>query len=456
MRAVIPASALFLLTALGCLRHAAGSGFAPEADGLNYARLADSIRRLGRFTWQTPEAPIERLSRTRAALAPVAECEPLHPAFLAACDALGGPAAVIAVGSLAVAGAMALWFSCARIWCGAGSWAPWAMWLLLLAPNPLYEAVRTGHREPLLALLLAGLAWSLTRGLASGHAGPCLGAGLCWGLAVLTKSAWLAMAPLLAWTGLVRSGLPGWRRGVVLASAACFLTVAPWTLRNRTALGLWIPVSSAGGVSFMTPNLDHTTPWDDPQDRWGLRIPSGLRERWAGLDEAAFDRAVYRHKMGRLAGEPLLALRAAALNLAALVYPVHQSGAHALSPALLAAYAGIVLLVWRRRGRLPGVSSPWRAPFLMLAAWAGVHAVYTGQPCYRAPLEPVLLAAGAWGWETWVREGARGRRLALVAAVLLAAVAARVLWTPAHRGAWTRAARHALLPAPPAPSMMRP
>jgi hypothetical protein len=104
-------------------------------------------------------------------------------------------------------------------------------------------------------LFLALFWWALERTVAAdGRRSIRLAAtaGALWGLAVLTRETVLYFAPVAAlW-------LAGRRpRGLGRASAfllAVLLTVAPWTWRNWTVFGAFVPVSTAGGLNLWQGN----------------------------------------------------------------------------------------------------------------------------------------------------------------------------------------------------------
>ena len=250
MRGGLGAALLFfLLTWALCFGAGAVRGFAPAVDGLDFACLADSITRFHAYTWGETPPPIAQLPKKRVPLEPCAEYEPLHPGFLAAADALGGRWAYLVLASALVAGGMLLWWRAAQGWCAPGSLLPWALWLLLLYPNLIYHQARTYYREPLFTFLTALMAFLLSRAWASRRRGDCLAAGVAWGLAILTKSVWLALVPVLAWAwwrGVpegrrLRLACFGWMMG------ACVAVVAPWTVRNLLVLKSPVLVSSLGG-----------------------------------------------------------------------------------------------------------------------------------------------------------------------------------------------------------------
>ena len=373
-------------------------GVTPRSDGKHYFELAESIRLHGRYT-------LLRRNLDR----PYAGYEPLQPLFVAGMNALGGRWVYLAGASTLVSAGFGLWFLAARGWFGASSRLPWLLWLLMLWPNPLYLHARWYRREPLTCLLTAALVLLLTRAWASGRRRDAVLAGVCWGLTILCKSVWMVLPPflLLAWW---RGGRPLPR--FLLALGACMLTVAPWTVRNCLVMPSPVLVSSMGGVSFMNNNVHGLDPW---LTSYRSVYPESLEEFVA--DEGAADRAIYRRKIAVLARRPLLTARILLVNLLEFVYPIE--GPHYLAqvfhvppprlrPPLLFAYAGLLAGLAAGGFRLPPRESPLRILLAMGAAYGGVSLAWVGIPTYWAPVEPLILALGIWGWAYWAR-GLPGR-----------------------------------------------
>jgi 4-amino-4-deoxy-L-arabinose transferase-like glycosyltransferase len=129
-----------------------------------------------------------------------------------------------------------------------------------------------------------------------------IGAGVCFGLAALTRSALLVFLPLVAlWLAMRVPGLPWFalRRAVpaLLLTITVVLTIAPWTIRNYLAYGR--PILVETGLSFNT---------------WYFNEPRETREQ---ITEALFaianpaERADYATAQGmaRLREDPAILVR---------------------------------------------------------------------------------------------------------------------------------------------------
>ena len=97
--------------------------------------------------------------------------------------------------------------------------------------------------------------WAIERLAASdarASAAAALGAGMLFGLAILTRETVLYFLPLaalwLAW------GRPGGLRRAALLVAASLLVVVPWTVRNYLVFDALVPVSTAGALNLWQGN----------------------------------------------------------------------------------------------------------------------------------------------------------------------------------------------------------
>lgn len=119
-----------------------------------------------------------------------------------------------------------------------------------------------------------------------------LAAGAMLGLAALTRSSALTLAPLAAAFLLDRRHTR--RIGWNLAGAALLgflLSLTPWTLRNALRFHELIPVSDAGGVSLYAGNSSWTRSFYEVRSReeyvrWLEAFDRDLRSRLARIEEA--------------------------------------------------------------------------------------------------------------------------------------------------------------------------
>ena len=394
---------LLLLTWVLCFGQGLVKGVTPKSDGQLYCRIAENLRLDGRYRL-VREGP-------RAEL-PYAGYEPLHPLFIAVADGLGGKWGYLAAASALVALGMGAWFMAFREWLGPASRLPYLIWALLLWPTPMYLHARWYRREPLVCLLTALTALLLTRVWRSNRRRDAVAASLCWGLAILAKSVWLVFLPLLP--------LIWWRGGkpmsrCLLALAACAAAVAPWAVRNRLVMPSPVLVSSLGSLSFLNNNVHGLDPWLTTHPEV---YPKDMLTYCQ--DEGASDRECYRRKLAVVAKEPMLALRICAVNLLEFIYPL--MGPHFprdpdepvhFHPTLIFAYAGMLMALLAGGFRLPRADSALWIPAGMVAAYLAVCMLWIGMALYRAPVEPLILGMGIWGWARW--SGGRAGRVRITA-----------------------------------------
>lgn len=124
------------------------------------------------------------------------------------------------------------------------------LYVLMLTPYILSSALLT---EIIFTLLLLGGIYLTIRSATDGWRHAVL-AGLCFGLASLTRSIALPVPILMALTliGLTRD-----RRRVMTAVVivlVTIVTIAPWTIRNYRVLGSFVPIDTIGGLNLYIGN----------------------------------------------------------------------------------------------------------------------------------------------------------------------------------------------------------
>jgi 4-amino-4-deoxy-L-arabinose transferase-like glycosyltransferase len=94
------------------------------------------------------------------------------------------------------------------------------------------------------------------------RASVALGLGALIGLAALVRSEALLLLPILAWPVAWRGGR-GWIGRAGLATLACALVIAPWTIRNAIQIGHLIPISSNDSTVISGANCAKTYSGED-------------------------------------------------------------------------------------------------------------------------------------------------------------------------------------------------
>jgi 4-amino-4-deoxy-L-arabinose transferase-like glycosyltransferase len=272
--------------------------------------------------------------------------------------------------------------------------------------------------ETLYAPLVAGLLLAAWRLLERPGRGVALVAGALLGLAALTRSEALLLLPLLLWPVAWRGG-PGWPARAALATLACVLVIAPWTIRNAAVFGRFVPISNNDATVIAGANCATTYHGVD-MGGWDINCISQRR-----LDNEAAQAAVWRDEgltyAREHAGRLPVVLAVRLLRVWDLYQPRRQVGfaegrERRVTQAGVVVYFALVALgiggaaALRRRGR----------PLLVLLAPAAAVCVAAligyGVPRLRFAFElPLLVLAAAGAIALWDARPARVRRRERVA-----------------------------------------
>jgi 4-amino-4-deoxy-L-arabinose transferase-like glycosyltransferase len=327
---------------------AATSSYRPRHDDASYVRVARSLLELGRYPGHRLPGGGWQVSAYRPPGWPAALWATFRVAGVDIAAARVVTAAVGAVAVVLVAMLAGRLFG-ARAEIAAG---------VLGALSPLALAVDASlESEALFTALVAGSACLALAARRSGRLAPLAAAGALAGLAALTRTDGLLVAPAIA----LLASPPGWRPGraaAVLAVAA--LVITPWTLRNGEAVDAFVPVSTETGNTLA-----------------GTYNPVSLRRdaRWLDPRRIGAYRAVYRRYGASAAGDAALTQAVAGWverHPASVVQVGAADGARLLGLAGGAAWASFSLRTMSLGGGAGGV------------VWAGVLAL------------TLLAAAGAW------------------------------------------------------------
>lgn len=341
---------------------------------------------------------------------------PGYPFFLAAIYRVVGddPWGVRVVQALLVAvSAVFVFHACRRLF-GVG---PATIAFALVGTLPAWFIYpSTLNAETLVLALGSVLLWVLARDVphpSSVRLVWAAGAGLITGALVLVKpefAVW-AIAP-----AVIAYGRRRLLREIVavaaVATLACVLVVAPWTVRNGATFGRFIPFSIAGGVAFWgsahRPELmDYAEPpFQAALVRCGAAADDASNAR-LGPDPKAVESCLWREGVQMVLAHPAYwietSFRRAARTLLGshTTYLVGYSMAfeHARGAALwvkiamLVAHVGFVLVGLAGLAWLLRVREGWFLVYLF-ASKLLVHAVIFGTPRYGLHLTPVFAVAG--------------------------------------------------------------
>jgi 4-amino-4-deoxy-L-arabinose transferase-like glycosyltransferase len=281
-------------------------------------------------------------------------------------------------------------------------------------------------------LFLVLLWWAFERLLAA-DAGArwtaALGAGLLWGLAILTRETILYFTPIAAlWLAL--RGRPA-RARAALFLAVALAVVAPWTWRNWIVYRGFIPVSTAGGLNLFQGNAPLTR--QQVYNRY--RSVSGRLEQYQYARRMGVQAILERQPswlLEKLRDELPLFWEADSLVLVHIkrgAYgPVAAGWALAAALVVLLPYLGVLALAVGGAAAFP-VTRPRALLALFLLYYVAIHVATHGFARYRLPAMPVLFVLAGAAWAS-LRERAyprlRGRSLALAAGLSLALAACLV------------------------------
>ena len=267
----------------------------------------------------------------------------------------------------------------------------------------------------MLATLIAVLAWRRTP-----RWWLVLLAGGLAGLAVLTRANGLILLLPLA--------LAIWRRSPwppVLLVAVALLTIAPWTLRNASTLGAFVPVTTQLGSALAgTYNGEARADPKNPGSWRSLRRVEEydhLTDDFATTPEAVMEGDLRRAALTFIGEHPAYLLSVAywntrrLLDLASWRWSIHTASTISVTAGWAAigvicfwVFAALALLGVRRA---PAPAFVWLVP---LAMYVSVVFLAAETPRYRAPLDPFVIALAALALVARARRepspGARGGR----------------------------------------------
>jgi 4-amino-4-deoxy-L-arabinose transferase-like glycosyltransferase len=220
--------------------------------------------------------------------------------------------------------------------------------------------------------------------------------GILFGLAALTRESMLPLAALVAlWIVIIRAG-EGWLRRIAPAAVILSflaLTLAPWTIRNYSIFGKFVPLTTKGGLSLWVANNPLA---DGGGTEKVLAIPGGNT-----LTEGALGPVHQKMAMQFIAENPLKFIR---LSLSRLVYfwhlGYHGDGLNEI--IFLAMYWPLLGLA------ITGACIGWRsnrnATLLVLTVpilLTLVHMVFLPEGRYRLPADLMNCVFAGYGMH-WI------------------------------------------------------
>lgn len=280
---------------------------------------------------------------------------------------------------------------------------------LLAAAFAAFDPVLVWHCGHLWSevLFLALLWWGFERLAAADErnsARAALVAGLCWGLAILTRETVFYFAPLAAlWLAWRRPrelpGPPGLRRAAAFL-LGCAIVVGPWAWRNHHVFGFALPLATRGSLNLWKGNTD--LPWPEVHRRYGLVADElekhrfATREAWRGI--RARQPGWILRKTVREIPELWGVNNLVIIHLQNEAYgPLPPSVVRAVSLVTIVPYVALLALAarglaWLRPSRISALLIGF------LACYTALHIVAFGFPRFRLPAMPIVFLLAASGW----------------------------------------------------------
>ncbi|MBI5394600.1 MAG: glycosyltransferase family 39 protein [Verrucomicrobia bacterium] len=365
---------------------------------------------------------------------------PLWPMFLALLYKLFGHSYTVARLAQAILGAATCALTAATARRLFDRRVAWCSGLALAIYPPVVYLAGVLYMENFFALWLALSTYALVRLSQQPTAARAALAGVCLGLAALSRSMGLMLIPFAALVPLL--SVTGWRRraGLVALIWLCAAgTIAPWTARNWATFHHFVPVSMGFGGTLWRGNSEVSR--GDADDRflgpqgvsfWRTRATDpAVRERIEQLiarldamDEFHADRALTAEALRYMGEHPArcaLLYGKKLLTLHAAFSPTNQANEHTSGRNQFIATASLYpVLAFGLCGLALGVRR-WRPLHPLYLVW-GVFAF--GLPLlstctrFRLPTDPLLIvfasAAAVAAWDRLAKPSSTTRRLAVV------------------------------------------
>ena len=297
-----------------------------------------------------------------------------------------------------------------------------ALLLLAVYPNSILYVPLALTEVFYTTLLLAGC-WLL---IARKGAARLVLAGLVFGVATLAKAQTLVVVPLICLIGLLRDGAVVRRTPGVIARGAFIiavaaLVVAPWTIRNHTAMGAWIPVSTNSGITLLTGNNDNARGGFTPDDAAVKTLDART-----DLDEMQYDAEASRLGKAWITAHPTQFLKLMPMKLVRLWGPDGEgqwayetdSAAYRAAPfaftllraanqlwyfALLGLFAvAAVLMIRQRLAAGTRVIDWWLLPYGIALYPSMIAMIFSGQSRFHYPVMPFVCMAAGWALAVWL------------------------------------------------------
>ena len=307
-----------------------------------------------------------------------------------------------------VVGALAVPFIGLLSWRLGGPRAAWvAAWLAAIYPPFVtsWFSPRALLSEVLLTTLVVIGLWL---GMRTESTSRAVLAGVVAGLALLTKPTAIALPLALSLAFLWR---PRPLKQVALLWLGAVLTVAPWVLRNRAALGAWVPVSTNGGISIWASYNPASRGLGNGDEGYALAHAEDAALARAGVSEVERSRLFMARASAAISAEPRRALWLVVRKVVLFADPTLKDWSRPDPPLRYDWAYGVVLPLATLAAACGLRFRELRADLVALigfvALFAAIHVILHVDVRYRVSLEPCLLigagvavaaAVERWGW----------------------------------------------------------
>jgi hypothetical protein len=185
---------------------------------------------------------------------------------------------------------------------GVGAGAAW-MWAIF--PNAAVIPFQWIWDTSLSGLLAAAILWATLVIAESKRVRDWCAYGILWGLALMTNATLLSGLPfLLGWMGYRQwgHGTKRWLAKMALTASMIAFCCAPWTIRNYTVFGSFIPLRSALGLQLWLGNNDQ---YRDSFPGWLHPIDNNNeRARYVRMGEVAYMQEKQREALHWIVAHP--------------------------------------------------------------------------------------------------------------------------------------------------------
>lgn len=282
--------------------------------------------------------------------------------------------------------------------------------LIALHPFPLWYLTRV-MVEPVSILLCTTVMLFALRFARAGRLHQGLALGIATGLAILTKSTYLLLLPLLPiLLGLSRprsGGIPS-VGGILLCTLLLpSLIVLPWTLRNVALTGSVIPVHILDGVNFAVGDFFVRELSSSPLgyapivERFKYPgLPGGLAEimEMTPEESVAYDRGMRRRSLEGYAADPLFLGQKIALQSITFWTIGSRPIVTIVIGGMQLVLLGILCAAAIRLVRKDGPFGPMMIPVWSLVAYWLAHTPLYAIARFSVVWVPVMVAYGVWWW----------------------------------------------------------